>query len=254
MTRLFKRFVAAVVLSLSLFAVPASAQATRTWVSGVGDDANPCSRTAPCKTLAGAISKTAAAGEINILDPAGIGSVTITKSITIQGEGTLGSILASGTNGIIINAATTDRVVIQNIEIEGFGGSCVSGIKILSANQVSVINTTIRACQNGIEVANTNDLMMTIDQSEFIDNTGYGINYTTSVGRSRAWVTRNVFAFNDLAHVRMNGPQQKMSIDDNKFAGPSGTFVLNNNAQLTSYGNNLFDDVPPTGYQLKQQN
>lgn len=254
MTRLLERFVAAVVLSLLLFAVPASAQATRTWVSGVGDDANPCSRTAPCKTLAGAISKTAAAGEINILDPAGIGSVTITKSITIQGEGTLGSILASGTNGIIINAATTDRVVIQNIEIEGFGGSCVSGIKILSANQVSVLNTTIRACQNGIEVANTNDLMMTIDQSEFIDNTGYGINYTTSVGRSRSWVTRNVFAFNDLAHVRMNGPQQKMSIDDNKFAGPSGTFVLNNNAQLTSYGNNLFDDVPPTGYQLKQQN
>jgi len=37
--------------------------------SGVGDDANPCSRTAPCKTFAGAISKTAAAGEINCLDP-----------------------------------------------------------------------------------------------------------------------------------------------------------------------------------------
>src|SRR3954464_5528354 len=78
------------------------AQATRTWVSGVGDDVNPCSRTAPCKTFAGAISKTATNGEINALDPAGYGAVTITKSITINCTGTLGSILAAGTNGIII--------------------------------------------------------------------------------------------------------------------------------------------------------
>src|SRR6476661_2836392 len=65
----------------------AHAQATRTWVSGVGDDANPCSRTAPCKTFAGAISKTAPGGEINVLDPGGFGAVTITKSITISSEG-----------------------------------------------------------------------------------------------------------------------------------------------------------------------
>src|ERR1041385_4496677 len=77
----------------------AHAQATRTWVSGVGDDANPCSRTAPCKTFAGAISKTASAGEISVLDPGGFGAVTITKSITINGDGTLAGILASLTNG-----------------------------------------------------------------------------------------------------------------------------------------------------------
>src|SRR5438105_4704274 len=81
------------------------AQATRTWVSGVGDDANPCSRTAPCKTFAGAISKTAVGGEINVLDPGGFGAVTITKSITIDGGGSFGSILSSLTNGITINAA-----------------------------------------------------------------------------------------------------------------------------------------------------
>jgi len=81
----------------------AEAQATRTWVSGVGDDANPCSRTAPCKTFAGAISKTAPGGEINALDPAGYGAVMITKSITIDGGGTLASILASGgINGIVV--------------------------------------------------------------------------------------------------------------------------------------------------------
>src|SRR5215210_7039592 len=88
----------------------AQAQATRTWVSGVGDDANPCSRTAPCKTFAGAISKTAAGGEISVLDPGGFGAVNITKAITINGEGTLASILFSGTNGIIVNAGANDIV------------------------------------------------------------------------------------------------------------------------------------------------
>src|SRR5947208_4718790 len=88
-----------------LVATSAFAQATRTWVSGVGDDANPCSRTAPCKTFAGAISKTAAAGEIDALDPGGFGSVTITKSITIDGITGLSGILAAGTNGINVNAS-----------------------------------------------------------------------------------------------------------------------------------------------------
>src|SRR5438874_10079118 len=87
----------------------AHAQATRTWVSGVGDDVNPCSRTAPCKTFAGAISKTAAGGEIDALDPGGFGTVTITKSITIEGQGAgLAGVLASGSQGIIINALSTD--------------------------------------------------------------------------------------------------------------------------------------------------
>src|SRR2546426_11184534 len=85
------------------FAAVAQAQATRTWVSGVGDDLNPCSRTAPCKTFAGAISKTAAGGEINCLDSGGFGSVTITKSITIKCEGVIAGVLASGTFGININ-------------------------------------------------------------------------------------------------------------------------------------------------------
>ena len=91
-------------------AAPAHAQ-SRTWVSGVGDDINPCSRTAPCKTFSGAISKTAAGGEINCLDPGGFGAVTITKSITIDCSGTNGSILAAGTNGININLLVAELTV-----------------------------------------------------------------------------------------------------------------------------------------------
>src|SRR5204862_6948441 len=95
----------------------AYAQASRTWVSGVGDDANPCSRTAPCKTFAGAISKTAAGGEIDALDPSGFGAVTITKAITIDGGGgQVASVLVSGTNGIVVQAnAQTDVVILRNL-------------------------------------------------------------------------------------------------------------------------------------------
>src|SRR5881392_244455 len=112
-----------IVLGIFLLAsVIMNAQASRTWVSGVGDDANPCSRTAPCKTFAGAISKTATGGEIDALDPAGYGAVTITKAITIDGTGTLAGILNSGVNGIIINAtsvATTDNVILSALDING---------------------------------------------------------------------------------------------------------------------------------------
>src|SRR6188474_1823396 len=113
-----------------LTAVSAHAQATRTWVSGVGDDANPCSRTAPCKTFAGAISKTATNGEINVLDPGGFGGVTITKSITISSENFEAGVLVSGTNAIIINATTTSNVVLRGLDIEGLGTGLV-GIKVL---------------------------------------------------------------------------------------------------------------------------
>src|SRR5471032_968162 len=98
---------------MPLFAsAPAHAQATRTWVSGTGDDVNPCSRTAPCKTFPGAISKTAAGGEIDVLDPGAFGSVTITKSITIRSDHIEAGVLGSAGNAINVTAAATDRVVL----------------------------------------------------------------------------------------------------------------------------------------------
>lgn len=97
----------------------AFAQATRTWVSGVGDDANPCSRTAPCKTFAGAISKTAAGGSIDVLDPGAYGAVTINKSITIQAAGDFAGVLHTGTSGIIVNAAAGDVVTLRGLTLDG---------------------------------------------------------------------------------------------------------------------------------------
>jgi len=125
-----------------LASAPAHAQASRTWVSGVGDDANPCSRTAPCKTFAGAISKTATGGEINCLDPGGFGAVTITKSITIDCHEIFGSVLVSGTNGINI-AGSGANVTLRNLNINGLVANGMKGISITTANNVWIEDCTI---------------------------------------------------------------------------------------------------------------
>lgn len=137
-----------------LVTVSAHAQATRTWVSGVGDDANPCSRTAPCKTFPGAISKTATGGEINCLDPGGFGAVTITKSITIDCHEVFGSILVSGTSAVVINAAGA-TVSLRNINIDGIGTG-LKGVNILAASRVNIEDCLIMGfTQQGINDART---------------------------------------------------------------------------------------------------
>jgi hypothetical protein len=140
--RILVNALALIVLTLGISSI-ANAQATRTWVSGVGDDANPCSRTAPCKTFAGAISKTAAKGEISVLDPGGFGSVNITKSLTINGDGTLAGILASLVTGIIVNPAlSTDVVYIRNLTINGAGNG-LNGISFIGNGKLYVENCAI---------------------------------------------------------------------------------------------------------------
>lgn len=125
------------------FASLAQAQATRTWVSGVGDDANPCSRTAPCKTFAGAISKTAPSGEINCLDNGGFGGVTITKAMTIEGGSQIAGVLVSGTNAIIVNAASGDTVTLRNLDINGLNTGII-GVKVIGVTgKVTVENCVI---------------------------------------------------------------------------------------------------------------
>jgi hypothetical protein len=146
------------------------AQASRTWVSGVGDDANPCSRTAPCKTFAGAISKTAAGGEINVLDPGGFGAVTITKSMTISSIGFEAGVLVTGTNGIVISAGANDNVTLIGLDIFSIGTAPLtdnSGIKFLSGNTLTVENCTITGFpKRGISIESSTD-----NAKAFISNT-----------------------------------------------------------------------------------
>jgi len=175
---------------------PAHAQATRTWVSGVGDDVNPCSRTAPCKTFAGAISKTAAGGEINCLDPGGFGTLTITKAISIYCEGVIGGVLAAGTNGINVNAGTGDNIVLRGLDIDG-AGTGLKGVNILQAGSVTIEHSYIRNFNSAggigvfVNVPNFNS-MLTIRDSLISHNgtaaDGAGVSINTNGGSSRSLI------------------------------------------------------------------
>ena len=164
------------------FATMAQAQATRTWVSGVGDDVNPCSRTAPCKTFSGAISKTATNGEINCLDPAGFGTINITKSITIDCEDTQGGILAFGVTGVIVNiTAATDTkkaVKIRGISIQGAGSTtAASGVRFLAGNALHLDEVVIDGFQtHGVSVEGTSNAEIFVQDTHIRSVQGNGIN------------------------------------------------------------------------------
>lgn len=186
--------------------IPAHAQATRTWVSGVGDDANPCSRTAPCKTFAGAISKTAAGGEISVLDPGGFGAVTITKSISIvQDNSGEAGVLASGTNGITINAGVNDVVKLRGLVIDGAppAGPGLNGIRFLAGAALHVqkcviknFNSVAAGSGNGILFAPTGaNTELYISDTDITDNGsasgGNGIQIQpTGTGSGRVVINR----------------------------------------------------------------
>ena len=197
------------------FSTLAHAQATRTWVSGVGDDANPCSRTAPCKTFAGAISKTAPCGEISVLDPGGFGAVTITKAITINGTGTLAGILSALANAaVIVNAGPNDTVILRDISMNG-ACSGVNGIRFLAgralivehcwiynmttagivvttstATILNVLDTNITNMATGIDFQPTaGSVISEVDHTTIQKLTGNGI--TTNANSSIATVTNS---------------------------------------------------------------
>ena len=211
------------------FSAVADAQATRTWVSGVGDDVNPCSRTAPCKTFAGAISKTAANGEINCLDPGGYGAITITKSITIDCEDTQGSILASLTNGVIVNGANID-VRLRGISINGAGNG-INCVRVLGSGTVKLLLDEIVCAgftQHGISIeTSTGSSKVVVWNSSFRNNTGNGINtFVTGTGSTTVAVKNSLFANNGIG-VNL-GAAAVGSVQD--------TIVTNNTTGLQASG------------------
>jgi hypothetical protein len=119
-------------------------QGSHDWLSGVGDDANPCSRTAPCKTWAGALLKIGNGGEIDALDPGTFGAATITKSITLDGGGQVALTLVAGTNGIVIQAGASDVVILRNLRINGISGTGnggINGIQFISGKLLVIENS-----------------------------------------------------------------------------------------------------------------
>jgi hypothetical protein len=189
-----------IVTAILLAPTLSSAQASRTWVSGVGDDANPCSRTAPCKTFAGAISKTAAGGEIDALDPAGFGALTIIKAITIDGGGgQVASVLVSGTNGIVVAAGAADVVTIRNIYINGIG-SGINGIRFLSGKALHIEHVNIFGfTANGIDIAKSDGGQVLVSDTVATNNGGSGIRNTSSITSVDVVINRSRFDGNTFA-------------------------------------------------------
>jgi len=236
---------------LLLSAIHAQAQATRTWVSGVGDDANPGSRTVPCKTFAGTISKTAPGGVINVLDPGGFGAVTITKSITLDAGGQLGSILVSGTSGIIISAATTDTVVLRGLDFQGLGTS-LCGIKVITAGTVLIENCEINGFTTGVSVltdahviirncvirnntatadsANGSAGVLVNSANADVQVLGTTINDNAAgvsvAGGSDLWMGQSFVIDNAGVGVKSKGSSRTISMQNNHLIGnsPNGTF------------------------------
>lgn len=183
-----------------------SAQASRTWVSGVGDDANPCSRTAPCKTYAGAISKTAAGGVINALDGGGFGAVTITKSITLDGTATGGGILVAGTNGVTINAPADTVIVLRNIQIVGLG-SGLNGVNFIGGGALHLENVTVsQFALSGLNFAPTGASELFVTNSTFENNLGaaaVGIQLKPGVAGSAVASIDNVRLVNNVIGISL---------------------------------------------------
>jgi hypothetical protein len=254
-------------LAAVALSAPAHAQATRTWVSGVGNDANPCSLTAPCKTFAGAISKTFINGEIDCLDPGGFGTVTITKSITIDCTGTFGAILASGTNGVNINIAPNANdpfrtVRLRGISINGTGASGTigtrTGLKGVSITQAAVVeiedvvisdfsqqgisdtrtnaggklfvrNSVSRNnSAAGISVAGAATNNATIENVHSVNN-AFGVGTATG---NNVTITRSVFSGNTTAGVEADSGAQVAL--DNSLVSANGTGLQNSGAMVLS--------------------
>lgn len=210
--------IAVVLLAIS-HSPPAQAQATRTWVSGVGDDANPCSRTAPCKTFAGAISKTAAGGQISVLDSGGFGAVTITKSISIVAEGAEGGILAALTNGIIVNAQLTDEVSLHGLTIEG-AGSGLNGVRFLNGGALHIRHCLIRGFQSASGTA--------------------AIDIQTTGNTSRTFVSDTTLSKNHSGvHVKPGSPGSAVVFLDRVVMDRNTNFGIRADARATVRMNNL---------------
>jgi hypothetical protein len=241
-------------MGFSLFSVPAHAQATRTWVSGVGSDANPCSRTAPCKTFAGAISKTAPGGEIDALDPGGFGAVTITKAITLDGGGgQIASILVAGTNAINVNAGASDVVILRNLRFDGLNQSVNPGLTAIQFNSGGTL--IVEKCDifgfnnDGIGIVPTNNSKVSISETH-IQNTAV----TANTAGVRIAPTANVTVMVSKSWVELSG-------QNGIFAngGGAGVIRLNvkesvvthsggNGVQITSGGTVVTGEV--TGTQI----
>jgi hypothetical protein len=233
-------------LGLLLQAMPVQAQSSSTWVSGTEDDANPCSRTAPCKTFAGAISKTAAGGQISVLEAGGFGAVTINKSISIVAAGAEGSILAPGNNGIIIRAGANDVVSLSGLIFEG-AGQGKAGIEIVSAGAVYISKCRIRGFNTAINVIATATTSVFISNCA-IANNAFGIVTKPNGGSARVFLDRVQVLQNHETGIIADGASALVRLNDSAVVDNQGAGLLNpNGGNVVLLGSTVINGNNPDG-------
>jgi hypothetical protein len=276
MTLPFKRIslASAAILAGALFSTAASAQASRTWVSGVGDDLNPCSRTAPCKTFTGALANTLPGGEINCLDAGGFGSVTITQAVSIICDNVeAGVLVGSGSDGITVAAGSGDAVVLSGLDIHGVTGA-LTGIKLTSAASLRISNTRVRgfrtATSYGVALNATNVLSAVYMENVSISNNGSSIggggvlvgpasNASITLAVKHAIIENNAFVGMRIDTVGKTSAGAFVTVDDGSFSsdstgilvksplgtGVSNLTVINSTLQQNVYGVSINTTYPP---------
>ncbi|MBF5045232.1 Ig-like domain repeat protein [Aggregicoccus sp. 17bor-14] len=178
----------ALAAALLCAASPAFAQATRTWVSGVGDDVNPCSRTAPCRTFAGALPKTASGGEIDALDAGDFGPVTVTRSVTLDGRG-VGRVLAEDAHAVVVNAPGA-TVVLRNLSLQG-ARSGLDGLRVLAARSVRVEDSRVSGFTgDGLRFTPDAGGQLLLRNVSSADNAGAGLRVGSLSGSAVAFLER----------------------------------------------------------------
>jgi hypothetical protein len=220
-------------------AAPALAQASRTWVSGVGDDANPCSRTAPCRTFAGALPKTATGGEINVLDPGSYGAVSINKSITLRSDGEEAGILTTLT-AITISAPATAKVVIDGLDLEGLNGGGF-GVLVFSARDVLVRNSTIRGFYQGIRVGAQDasvQIAVTVENCSLFNN-DIGVLVNSVGGNGSVRVFDSLIAVSSTVGIRVTGAGNRAEISNNQIVRTPSSLEILSGATINSCGDNV---------------
>jgi hypothetical protein len=166
-------FRAAAACAIALTVAGVGDAAPRTFVASYGNDANACSLGAPCRSFGTAITHTDADGEISVLDSAGYGRVTITKSVSIIAPAGIhaGISVAAGSSGVLVfNAAAV--VALRGLIITGQPGSTY-GIYVNQGARLYVENCTISKMGSGGLRIRDGETYVT--DSTIRDNGGYGI-------------------------------------------------------------------------------
>jgi len=210
MTRLAVTSLAALAL-FGLDADPAAAQLTTTFVSEArGDNANPCTFVAPCRSFQAAHDHTLSDGQITVLDPGSYGPINITKSISVvnDGIGEASIPVSGGLTGISVNApAGGGYVNIRGITVQGIGFGGGTGLRFNSGFALTISNCVFRnLTQDGVVLFSSNDALVSVSDTLMNDNGRYGIEILNTGGsKLKVTLTRIEASHNSFGGVFVNG-------------------------------------------------